>query len=128
MKNFYITTLIYLCSLPFLNAQTVTVSDPTAGAAATYTFTYVTSVTIGSGTSTPNILYVTRTGSYPTISPTVADPNLLDPYVVFKVDGVPYLCSDSFGTTGGSWSSGIQLSTSGASPGITISAGSVNGL
>jgi len=49
----------------------------------------------------------------------------MDPYVTFKVNGIEYLCRDVFGTIGGAWRNGIQLSTSGASTGLTINAGSV---
>ena len=59
MKQIYLITIISLLNLNYINAQTVTIDDPTLGAAATFTFTYVTSFTIGTSTSTPNIIYLT---------------------------------------------------------------------
>ena len=116
---------ITLLSFSLLKAQMVTVDDPTPNAGATYTFTYITSNTIGTGTNTPNIFYCLLPPGYPSPSPLVPYGDDMDPYVTFKVDGIQYLCSDVFGTIGGAFSQGIQLSTTNATTGITINAGSV---
>ena len=127
MKQIYITTIIAIFSLlniNFLNAQTVTVDNNAANEAGTYTFTYVTAGEIGEGTITPNVFYCSFPTAYPDLSPTVSDPNLCDPYVTFKINGTTHPCSTSFGTVGGIWTGGVQLSIGGAGgTGITVPAG-----
>ncbi|MDC1226196.1 T9SS type A sorting domain-containing protein [Algibacter sp.] len=122
MKQIYLITIISLLNLNFINAQTVTIDDPRLGAAATFTFTYVTSFTIGTSTSTPNIIYLTLPSGF-NFSQSTGGANNMDPYVTFKVDGTSYLCSDTF-SVGGNNGTILQLSTGGASTGITISSGS----
>ncbi|KAA0128607.1 T9SS type A sorting domain-containing protein [Chryseobacterium sp. SN22] len=123
-KHFYLLILGILLNFNWITAQTVTVSNNTLGQPAVYTFTYTTSQAIGTGTSTPNVFYLSMPSGYPAISPLVSGGSNLNPYVTFKVNGVAYPCTTSFGSgVGGSWASGIQLSTGGANPGISIPAG-----
>jgi len=62
---------ITMLSFSLLKAQMITIDDPTLNVSATYTFTYTTSNTIGTGTSTPNVFYLTLPSGYPSISPLV---------------------------------------------------------
>jgi hypothetical protein len=123
MKQIYIITIISLLNLNFLNAQTVTIDDPTLGALATYTFTYVTTGAIGVGTATPNIIDLTKPSGYPNfvaINPLIS----FAPYAIVKVNGVTVpINTTNFGSIYGSWTSGIQISTGGATGGTTIPAG-----
>ena len=123
MKQIYIITIITLLNLNFMNAQTLTIDNPTLGSLATYTFTYVTSNAIGVGTSTPNIFILDKPTGYQNF---VAI-NPLSSFAlnaVVKVNGteVP-INSTNFGTIYGSYPSGIQISTGDASGGSTIPAG-----
>ncbi len=123
MKQIYIITLIGLLNFSFINAQTVTVDDPTLGSLATYTFTYVTSATIGTGTSTPNIFNMSKPTGYPSFV-SVSPLGAFAPYAVVKVNGTEIpINSTNFGTILGSWPSGIQIATSDATVGTTIPAG-----
>lgn len=123
MKQIYIITIISLLNLNFMNSQTVTIDDPTLGSLATYTFTYVTSSAIGVGTSTPNIIYLTKPSGYPNFVAVNPLPSF-EPNAVVKVNGVEVpINSTNFGTIYGSWTSGFQISTGGASGGSTIPAG-----
>lgn len=112
-----------LFGISLSKAQKVTVSNDVMGKSV-YTFEYTTSGAIGTGTSASNVFYCFLPAGFPAISPVVQGGNNLDPYVSFKVNGVAYPCSASFGTLGGSWDTGVQLSVTGASTGITIPAGS----
>lgn len=124
MKQFYIITLISFLSLNSINSQTVTVDNATSGALATYTFTYVTSYDIGVGTNTPNIIYLTKPSAYTNFI-AVNPLSAFAPYAVVKVNGIEIpINTTNFGSIYGSWSSGIQISTGGASGGSTITAGS----
>jgi hypothetical protein len=123
MKQIYIMTIISLLNLNFLNAQTVSVDDSTLGESATYTFTYETSYEVGTGTTTPNIIFMTLPSGFPNFSQSTSGANNMDTYITFKVDGTTYLCSDTF-STGGNSGNVLQLSTANASTGITISSGS----
>lgn len=124
MKKFYLLSLISL-ALTFneSNAQTVTVDDPTPGALTTYTFTYVTSHEIGTGTSTPNIIYLGKPSTYPDFV-AVNPLGTFGSHAIVKVDGqiIP-INETNFGSTYGSWSGGIQISTGGATEGTTIPSG-----
>lgn len=122
-KLFYVLMINLLCGFSLSKAQTVTVSNGGAGQSSVYTFEYTTSVAIGTGTSTPNVFYLSLPTGFPAISPVISGGKNLQPYVTFKVNGVAYPCSTSFGTVGGSWSSGIQLSVGGATSGVAIPAG-----
>ena len=123
MKKIYLIAIISLLNLNFINAQTVTIDDQTLGSVATYTFTYVTSTAIGVGTSTPHIIYLTKPSGYPNfvgVNPLTS----FAPNAVVKVNGtVIPINSTNFGTIHGSWTSGLQISTDGASGGSTIPAG-----
>ncbi len=105
-------------------AQTVTVSTKTPGALANYTFTYVTTGDIGTGTLAPNIFYLTAPTGYPdfiAVTPLIS----LAPYVTLKInDVVTPIDANSFGSNYGSWTTGIQISTGDAAIGTTIVAGS----
>ncbi|MCF6295826.1 MAG: T9SS type A sorting domain-containing protein [Flavobacteriaceae bacterium] len=116
--------LVQTCLIS-ISAQTLMVSDNTAGATdATYTFTYTTTGTIGEGSSTPNIFYLLLPSGFPSIVNTIADSNLLGSNVVLNVNGSPItIDATTFGLVGGAWSSGIQMSTAGGTPGLTIPAG-----
>lgn len=105
------------------NAQTLTVDDPTPGAMATYTFTYVTSEEIGTGTETPNIIYLSKPSEYPNFV-AVNPLGTFAAHAIVKVDGVVVpINAENFGTTYGSWTTGFQISTGGATEGTTIPAG-----
>lgn len=108
-------------------AQTVTVNDNTPNATNTvYTFTYTTTGEIGTGSSTVNIFLMGLPSGFPSITNTIPDSNLLGSNVVLKVNGVPVtIDATTFGTVGGAWSGGIQMSVSGASTGLTIPAGAI---
>lgn len=121
-KFFYVLMINLLCGISLSKAQTVTVSNSGAGQSSVYTFEYTTSVAIGKGTLTPNVFYLLLPTEFPAISPAVTGANNLDPYVSFKVNGVAYPCSTSFGV-GGSWNSGVQLSVGGSTTGVAIPAG-----
>ncbi len=124
MKQIYIIVIMGLLNLNLTNSQTVTVDDPTLGALATYTFTYVTANDIGVGTIAPNIIYLTKPSGYSNFA-AVTPLASFAPYATVKVDGVEIpINSTNFGTIYGSWSGGIQISTGGASGGATITAGS----
>lgn len=111
-----------LLGLSLCKAQKVTVSNDPMGKPV-YTFEYTTSGAIGTGTAATNVFYCFLPSGFPAISPIVNGGNNLDPYVSFKVNGIAYPCFASFGTLGGSWSTGVQLSVTGASAGIAIPAG-----
>lgn len=121
-KLFYVVMINLLFGLSLSKAQTVNVSSSGVGQPSVYTFEYVTSGAIGTGTLTPNVFYMSLPVGFPAIS-VVSGGNNLQPYVTFKVNGVAYPCSTSFGALGGSWSSGIQLSVAGATNGVAIPAG-----
>ncbi|RXM51960.1 MULTISPECIES: T9SS type A sorting domain-containing protein [unclassified Chryseobacterium] len=122
-KFFYVVMINLLFGLSLSKAQTVKVSNSGTGQPAVYTFEYVTSGAIGTGTVTPNVFYFSLPAGFPAISPVVSGGKNLQSYVTFKVNGVSYPCSASFGTVGGSWSNGVQLSVSGATSGVVIPAG-----
>ncbi|WP_374459753.1 T9SS type A sorting domain-containing protein [Chryseobacterium taeanense] len=110
-------------ALMFSKAQTsVTANNYATGQDATYTFNYTTTQAIGTGTANPNVFYFATPGGYPSLM-TIAGGSNLDSHITFKVNGVAYPCNVTFGSVGGSWSSGVQLSTSGATTGIAIPAG-----
>lgn len=121
----YILAFLFLLlqtSLLSIYAQTVTVSDNTLGAAATYTFTYTTTGEIGTGTITSNVFLLGKpTGYIDFVSHGLI---YLTPFVIFKVNGteVP-VDAVNFGSIFGSWSGGIQMSVGGATTGFTIPAG-----
>lgn len=115
--------LILLMTFSLSKAQSITVSNTSPGAAAVYTFNYTAPQAIGTGTSIPNVFYLWLPSGYPAISPVVSGGAGLQPYVTFKVNGITYPCNTAFGSVGGSWASGIQLSTGGASTGVSIPAG-----
>ena len=105
-------------------SQSVTVSDKIPGESPTYTFTYVTTGEIGQGSTTPNIFYMRITPGFPVITNTIDDSNLLGSNIVLKVNGSEKtIDATTFGTAGGAWSGGIQMSISGGSSGLTIPAG-----
>jgi len=123
MKQIYLITIISFLNLNLINSQTVTVDDITLGSLATYTFTYVTSNSIGVGTSTPNIIYFIKPTGYPNFV-AVNPLSSFAPYAVVKVNGTEIpINSTNFGTTYGSFTTGIQISTVGASGGSPIPAG-----
>ncbi|WP_346986081.1 T9SS type A sorting domain-containing protein [Chryseobacterium sp. POE27] len=122
MKKFLHFAMVCV-GLMFSKAQTsVTASNYATGQNATYTFNYTTTQAIGTGTANPNVFYFSKPGAYPSLT-TVSGGNNLDSHITFKVNGVTYPCNITFGSVGGSWSSGIQLSTGGATTGIAIPAG-----
>lgn len=121
-KLFYVVMINLLFGLSLFKAQTVKVSSNGAGQPSVYTFEYTTSAAIGTGTPTSNVFYLSLPAGFPAISPIVSGGNNLQPYVTFKVNGVAYPCSTSFGI-GGTWSSGVQLSVGGATTGVAIPAG-----
>ncbi|TJY37382.1 T9SS type A sorting domain-containing protein [Pontimicrobium aquaticum] len=125
MKQIYIITIVCLLNFNFLNSQTVTVNDNTPNATNTiYTFTYTTTGEIGTSTTTPNIFLMNLPSGFPSITNTIADSNLLGSNVTLKVNGTPItIDATTFGTIGGAWSGGIQMSVAGASVGLTIPAG-----
>jgi hypothetical protein len=129
MKNHYLLKLVMSVMLivTFIQtgiAQTVTVNTKTPGALATYTFTYVTTGDIGTGTVTPNIFLFDGISGYPdflAVTPLIS----FAPYVVLKINNVVTpIDANSFGSNYGSWTTGIQISTGGAAIGTTIAAGS----
>ncbi|WP_267405193.1 MULTISPECIES: T9SS type A sorting domain-containing protein [unclassified Chryseobacterium] len=122
-KHFYLLILGLLLNFNFSIAQTLSVSNNDLGQPAVYTFTYTTSQAIGTGTNTPNVFFLGLPSGYPSISQIVSGGANLNPYVTFKVNGVTYPCNTSFGSVGGAWASGIQLSTSGGTSGVAIPAG-----
>jgi len=123
MKHIYLIAIISLLNLNFINAQTITIDDHTLGAVATYTFTYVTSNDIGVGTSTPNIFYLSKPSGYANFAAVNPLPSFA-PNVIIKVNGTEMpINSINFGTVYGSWTTGVQISTSGASGGSVILAG-----
>ncbi|WP_347924791.1 T9SS type A sorting domain-containing protein [Pontimicrobium sp. SW4] len=125
MKQIYIITIVSLLNFNFLNSQTVTVNDNTPNATSTiYTFTYTTTGEIGTPSTTPNIFLMNLPSGFPSITNTIPDSNLLGSNVVLKVNGTPItIDATTFGTIGGAWSGGIQMSVAGASVGLTIPAG-----
>ena len=129
MKKHYFLKLVMSVLLIFTLiqtgvAQTVTVSTKTPGALATYTFTYVTTGDIGTGTLAPNIFYFTSPTGYPdfvAVTPLIS----LAPYATLKINGVVTpIDANNFGSNYGSWTTGIQISTGAAAVGTTITAGS----
>ncbi|GAA3612168.1 hypothetical protein GCM10022396_31540 [Flavivirga amylovorans] len=100
-------------------------SDNTPYESPTYTFSYITTEAIGAGSNTPNIFYMTLPDGFPSITNTIDYPSLLDSNIVLKVNGSERVIdATTFGPIGGSWANGIQMSTLGGSPGLTIPAGS----
>ena len=111
-----------LLNFSFSKAQTLSLSTHDLDQPAVYTFNYTTSGAIGNGTAVSNIFYFSLPAGYPIISPVVSGGNNLQPYITFKVNGVAYPCTTTFGI-GGSWNYGVQLSVGGATTGVAIPAG-----
>ena len=98
MKQIYLITIVSFLNLNLINSQTVTVDDITLGSLATYTFTYVTSNSIGVGTSTPNIIYFIKPTGYPNFV-AVNPLSSFAPYAVVKVNGTEIpINSTNFGS------------------------------
>lgn len=112
-----------LFSLNISKAQTLTISNSGVGQSSVYTFNYTTTGAIGTGTAVSNVFYFSLPGGFPQISPLVSGGSNLQSYVTFKVNGVSYPCNTAFGTVGGSWANGVQLSVGGATTGVAIPAG-----
>lgn len=112
MKKIYFLFLFATLSLfNFLQAQSVTANSTTPNAMATYTFTYVNSSAIGSGTSAPNIFLLNKPTGYANFIAygTVA---AIAPYLSLEVNGNPVAINSTNFSIAGSWSGGIQLSAS----------------
>lgn len=124
MKHFSLLKILFFVIIANHSvAQTVSVDNSTPGALATYTFKYVTSQSIGTGTTASNIFYLSKPTNYPSFK--VINPlSAFAPYCILKVNGqtIP-INSTNFGSIYGSWASGIQISTGGASVGTVIPAG-----